>query len=90
MSDASLPDAQSGGDDAELGFDEVARKLAEVVAKLESGSLSLEGSLKAYEQGISLARRGHQLLDGAEKRVELLMRDSKGKLTTEPLADGDS
>ncbi len=75
----------------ELGFDEVVVKLNEVVARLESGNLSLEGSLAAYEQGIALARRGHMLLDGAEKRVELLLRNSRGEVTTTSLdAEADS
>ncbi len=58
----------------ELGFDEVLARLRSVVSQLEQGSLGLEDSLRVYENGVSLARRGHTLLDGAEKRVELLLR----------------
>lgn len=61
--------------DAELdaGFDAVLARLRKVVEHLEAGQLSLEESLAAYEEGIGLARRGHQLLDGAERRVELIV-----------------
>ena len=69
----------------EPGFDKVIENLQSVVAKLESGNLTLEESLAAYEEGVGLARRGHTLLDGAQKRVELLVRDNAGHLTTEPL-----
>lgn len=55
------------------GFDAVLTRLRKVVVHLEAGQLSLEESLAAYERGIGLARRGHQLLDGAERRVELLV-----------------
>ncbi len=55
------------------GFDAVLARLRKVVEHLEAGQLSLEDSLTAYEQGIALARRGHELLDGAERRVELLV-----------------
>ncbi|MBP8809122.1 MAG: exodeoxyribonuclease VII small subunit [Kofleriaceae bacterium] len=55
------------------GFDAVLTRLRKVVEHLEAGQLSLEESLAAYERGIGLARRGHQLLDGAERRVELLV-----------------
>ena len=55
------------------GFDAVLTRLRKVVEHLEAGQLSLEDSLTAYEEGIALARRGHELLDGAEKRVELLV-----------------
>jgi exodeoxyribonuclease VII small subunit len=57
----------------EDGFDVVLARLRKVVEHLEAGQLSLEDSLAAYEDGIALARRGHQLLDGAEQRVELLV-----------------
>jgi len=55
------------------GFDAVLARLRKVVEHLEAGQLSLEESLTAYEDGIALARRGHELLDGAERRVELLV-----------------
>lgn len=55
------------------GFDAVLARLRKVVEHLEAGQLSLEDSLTAYEEGIGLARRGHELLDGAEHRVELLV-----------------
>lgn len=69
----------------DLGFDRVLERLRGVVSRLESGNLSLEDSLRAYEEGVSLARRGFSLLDGAEKRVELLVRDSRsGNLSAVP------
>ncbi len=58
----------------EPGFDEVLDRLRVVVERLEGGKLTLEESLAVYEEGVALARRGHSLLDRAEKRVELLVR----------------
>jgi exodeoxyribonuclease VII small subunit len=55
------------------GFDAVLARLRKVVERLENGNLSLEESLSAYEEGVGLAQKGHTLLDGAEKRVELLI-----------------
>lgn len=55
------------------GFDAVLARLRKVVERLENGNLSLEESLSAYEEGVGLAQKGHALLDGAEKRVELLI-----------------
>ena len=59
-------------DDAE-GYDAVLARLRKVVERLEAGNLSLEESLTVYEEGVGLVKRGHLLLDGAEKRVELLI-----------------
>ncbi len=59
--------------DGSEGYDAVLARLRKVVERLEAGSLSLEESLTAYEEGVGLVQRGHQLLEGAEKRVELLI-----------------
>ena len=59
------------------GFDQVLDRLKKVVETLEQGNLPLEQSLRTFEDGIVLARRGHALLDAAEKRVELLVRGDR-------------
>ncbi len=69
----------------ELGFDQILGRLEEVVGRLEQGNLSLEDALRAYEDGIGLARRGHLVLDGAEKRVELLVKQGGDGETVVPL-----
>ncbi len=81
MSDATSENS------TEPGFDQIVERLRAVVTRLEDGNLSLEESLSAYEQGVGLARRGHELLEKAEKRVELLVRDSDGRLTEQQLDD---
>lgn len=62
-------------DDAEPGFDALLSELQALVETLESADLPLERSLAAFERGVSLARRGQQILDAAERKVELLLRD---------------
>ena len=57
------------------GFDQVLAQLKAVVEKLEGGNLSLEQSLAAFEEGVRLSRQGTQILDAAEQRVEVLLRD---------------
>jgi len=56
-------------------FEDALHKLEALVRKMESGELSLEESLKAFEEGIRLARQCAQKLDDAERRVEVLLRD---------------
>ena len=56
------------------GFDLVLTELKGIVEKLETGNLSLEQSLHAFEEGVRLSRTGAQILDAAEKRVEILMK----------------
>lgn len=69
---------------SEPGFDEILTRLRAVVERLEGGKLTLEQSLAAYEEGVSLARRGHAQLDRAEKRVELLVRAGQSGVEVAP------
>ena len=72
------------------GFDVLMERLRSVVEKLEAGSLSLEQSLAAFEEGVLLTRRGAEILDRAEGRIEILTRGEDGAERAAPLlAPGD-
>jgi exodeoxyribonuclease VII small subunit len=66
-------------------FEESLEKLEEIVRKMEAGEMTLEESLKAFEEGIKLARLCAKKLDEADRRVELLLRQ-EGELVTKPFA----
>lgn len=69
---------------AEQKFEDAFRKLESIVKKLEEGNLSLEESLKAFEEGMRLSRFCSKKLDEAEKKVEILLKDSEGRLAAKP------
>jgi exodeoxyribonuclease VII small subunit len=73
-------------------FDEILIRLRGVVEKLEGGNLPLEDSLKFFEEGIDLCRRGASILDSAERKVEVLLSGSTGAPRTAPFdsASGDA
>jgi exodeoxyribonuclease VII small subunit len=52
--------------------------LEELVAKIETGNLSLEDSLKEFEQGIKLSRICQKALTDAEQRVKILTDSLNG------------
>ncbi len=54
-------------------FEDILGRLRGIVEKLEGGNLPLEESLRAFEEGMELCRRGTVILDGAEKKVETLL-----------------
>ena len=56
-------------------YGDVVARLEEVVKRLEGGELSLEDSLKAFEEGVGLVRRGERMLSEAEKRIEQLLAE---------------
>ena len=61
-------------------FEEALEDLEKVVERLESGELSLEESLAAFEQGVRLVKHCNQKLTEVEKKIELLVKDKEGKL----------
>lgn len=78
--------------DRKRTFEEDLRELESTVDSLESGSLSLEDSLKAFERGIGLVRNLTGTLDVAERRIEVLLReDGTGALRVKEIdEDGEA
>lgn len=54
-------------------FETALAELEALVGRMESGELSLEESLSAFERGIGLTRSCQEALTAAEQRVQLLM-----------------
>jgi len=72
-------------------FEVALEELERVVEQLESGDLSLEDSLAAFEKGVGLVKQCNQKLSEVEKKLELLVKDKEGKLQLQPVdeASGD-
>lgn len=71
---------------ADLTFEEALSRLEEVVARLEGGRQPLEVSLKDFEDGMRLVRFCSSQLDETEKRIEVLVKDARGRSEFAPLA----
>ncbi len=69
-------------------FETALDQLEELVEDMENGDLSLEDSLKAFEQGIKLTRDCQTALAQAEQKVQLLIEEN-GKLRAEAIDDED-
>ena len=69
-------------------FETTLDALEALVEQLESGDLSLEAALGAFEQGIALTRQCQKVLSVAEQRVRVLLEED-GALRTEPLSPSD-
>jgi len=65
-------------------FEAALEELERVVEQLESGDLSLEDSLAAFEEGVGLVKYCNQKLTEAERKIELLVKDREGKLRLKP------
>ncbi len=61
-----------------VDFEKALAELDARVHQLESGDLSLEDALKAFEDGIRLTRECQQALSEAEQKVQLLLEKADG------------
>jgi exodeoxyribonuclease VII small subunit len=77
MDSKSEPAATGTDGQQEQTFDEILNRLQGIVERLEGGELALEDSLRAFEQGIALSRKGQAILDAAEQRVEVLLQEGE-------------
>ena len=69
-----------------VDFEQQLAALEDLVNSLENGELSLEESLKSFEQGIKVARDCQAALKSAEQKVEVLMRQGD-ELVSQPFED---
>jgi exodeoxyribonuclease VII small subunit len=65
-------------------FEESLKRLETVVDQLEKGELTLEESLKLFEEGVNLTVSCKQELDAAEGKVQMLVKQRDGSLKAEP------
>ena len=56
-------------------FETSLQKLEDLVGSLENGELSLDESIKKFEDGIKLYKNCRELLDQAEKKISVLTSD---------------
>lgn len=67
----------AANDETRESFETALSRLEQIVASLEKGDLSLEDSLKLYEEGISRARFCQERLEEAESKIEVLSQDAR-------------
>ena len=60
-------------------------ELEKIVRQLEDGDLSLEESLKLFEDGVHLSRDCQERLNKAERRIEILLKDESGSPTLQEI-----
>ncbi|MGM8851141.1 exodeoxyribonuclease VII small subunit [Salinicola sp. V024] len=76
--------AEDVSQDVSQDFAATLDQLETLVARLESGELTLEASLTAFERGIRLTRDAQQRLDSAELKVQALLEQGDGTLQAAP------
>lgn len=69
-------------------FESSLDELEKIVAKLETGDMALEESLELFERGVKLSRDCKERLLKAERRIEVLTRESNGDISLEEIDVG--
>jgi exodeoxyribonuclease VII small subunit len=60
----------------EENFEELMVKLEEITNKLEKEQLSLDESVKLFEEGMKISKECNSKLEDAEKRITILINES--------------
>jgi exodeoxyribonuclease VII small subunit len=68
-------------------FESALARLEEIVQNLEAGEISLDESIKAFEEGGELVKFCMSKLDAAEKKVKTLSKDDQGNFQLNLLDD---
>src|SRR5437868_15525205 len=78
-------------DECASSFEDSLRELEKIVAELESGKLGLSEALARYEEGVKHLKGCQQLLEMAERKIELLSGvDADGNAITEPFEETEN
>lgn len=70
-------------------FETSLKKLEELVRRLETGSLSLDDSIKAFEEGVKHATFCNKKLLEAEQKVAVLIKQRDGSFSKEPFSENN-
>ena len=64
-------------------FEEMIENLEQIAKDLESGNLSLDDSVKKFEEGMKISAECSKILESAEKKISILVKDTEGNITEE-------
>ena len=67
-----------------ISFEEAMTNLEDAVARLEGGALSLDESLKTFEEAVALVKVCNEKISSAEQKVKMLIEGADGAVTDVP------
>lgn len=67
-------------------FEKAMDRLESIVEQMESGKLPLEELIQRYDEGMKLVKVCQEQLASAEQKIEIILRDSSGKIAVKDFA----
>jgi exodeoxyribonuclease VII small subunit len=71
------------------GFESDLKKLEDVVERLERGDLTLDDSVKLFEEGVKLSNACKAELDKAEGKIQVLVQGRRGAMQVAEMETDD-
>lgn len=62
-----------------IDFEEAMTKLEQLAGELEKGNLTLDESVRKFEEGMALSKKCNEILEKAEKRISILIETEEGE-----------
>ena len=62
----------------ELNFEDTMKELETIVKELENGDLNLDESVKKFEKGMNLSKNANKMIEEAEKKIMILIKNEDG------------
>ena len=59
-----------------INFEEAMQELEDIANQLEKGDLTLDESVKKFEEGIKLSKECSKILEDSEKRINILINNN--------------
>lgn len=66
-----------------INFEENMKQLELIANELEKGDLDLDTSVKKFEEGMKISKECSEILEKAEKKITMLIKNSNDELTEE-------
>lgn len=73
-----------------VSLEESTARLEEIVNKMENEKLSLEESLKLYEEAVGIVARCSEELEAAKRKIQILTQGKNGEIELTNFADNSS
>ena len=67
----------------DVNFEENMKALEQIAEELEQGNLNLDESVKKFEEGMKISKECSDILEEAEKKITMLIKNSNGDLEEE-------
>ena len=66
-----------------VNFEENMKQLEQIACELEKGDLDLDTSVQKFEEGMKISKECSEILEKAEKKITMLIKNNNDELVEE-------